>query len=815
MHAGALRAVEFDRITSVLAGLSVTPAGEARLLMLEPLTEPGQVAAALRATSEGVRFSTEHQGFPLRAPIDLAMILAGLDIEGRPLEPLHLIGLADYLESVDQCRLSISRHSASFPALAGIVATMDSFTREIALVRRQIDPAGMVMDSASPALASIRDRLRRQKTKLRSTLEGYLREQSTSKYLQEQVVTDRNGRYVLMVRSEHRQSIPGVVHGASASGASLFLEPLGTVDINNDIVALEEAEHEEVRRILLALTDQFRGRPDELSHVLDVATELDVIQAKARLSGLMNAIEPALSRDGAFEFKAARHPLLMSAVNKCFPEDERRHSAVEPVPVDVVLSPPDRVLVITGPNTGGKTVAIKATGLLVAMAQAGLHIPVDPGSKMPVFTTLLADIGDQQSIAANLSTFSGHVANLVAMDEALELPSLVLLDEIGAGTDPAEGGALGTAVIDRFRQRGAYLIATTHYDSLKSYASTTPGVRSAAFGFNPDTFAPTYRLIYGSPGRSLAIEIAARLGMPASVIAAARENLGERELQLADHLARLDENLRALEEDRKTVAHDRSQLAERERRILAREAAVRKREEESKQKLKEQLNARLREARLEIDAVVGVLKTHTSTLKGHPTSLNSGEVGRIRNEARGAIEGIVQGVEEAAAPAPPPPPLHDAARPSLKVAVGARVIVGGLGLEGIITNLQGSQAEVEVRGKRMRAAVNTLQVVHVPSAKDAPSAVKLNVDLQPREGSLSELNVIGCTVDEATDRVERFLDESMVTDQHTLRLVHGHGTGQLRRAIAALLKKHPLVSTYETAPPNQGGGGVTIVELKD
>ena len=344
-----------------------------------------------------------------------------------------------------------------------------------------------------------------------------VRSRDTAKYLQEQVITDRNGRYVLLVRAEHRSAIPGIVHGSSSSGASLFLEPLSTVEINNDVVALLEQETEEVHRILLELTEAFRARRDDLDRTLRVAAELDEVQAKARFARLCDGIAPALSDDGRLELLAARHPLLIPAVDARVPrEDGERHAPREagPVPVDVTLIPPTSVLVITGPNTGGKTVAIKTAGLLALMAQAGLHLPVAEGSRLPVFQSVFADIGDEQSIAANLSTFSWHVTNIASIDSALTLPALVLMDEVGSGTDPVEGGALGMAVIDHFRLRGALVVATTHYDTLKTYASTTEGVACAAFGFTP-AFEPTYRLIYGSPGTSLALEMAEPAGADA------------------------------------------------------------------------------------------------------------------------------------------------------------------------------------------------------------------------------------------------------------------------------------------------------------
>jgi DNA mismatch repair protein MutS2 len=584
------------------------------------------------------------------------------------------------------------------------------------------------------------------------------------------------------------------VHGASASGASLFLEPLTTVDINNDIVALEEQEMEEVRRILLALTDQFRDRPADLSRTMDVATELDVIQARARFSLKVEGVEPVLSTDGTLELRGARHPLLTQAA----------------VPVDIRLTPPVRVLVIAGPNTGGKTVALKTAGLLAAMAQAGLHVPAEKGSQLPIFRSIFADIGDEQSISASLSTFSGHIAHLVAIERELALPALVLLDEVGAGTDPVEGAALGTAVIDHFRARGAHLVATTHYESLKTYAAATEGVVSAAFGFDPETFAPTYRLMYGSAGRSLAIEIAARLGMPASVISAARENRTEREKQLADHLARVDKDLSSLEQERRQVGRERMTVAETERKLRAREEALREREEKLRRRLDAKVDDQVREARREIDAVIEALKTRAAELsqqaavrlksgdKLRAAGLTTGDMGAVRSDARAALDAVLERLNKAGGAGEDVgriPGGEDTSRtgPAEEIAPGVRVTVGTLGLEGIVIDVHGKHAEVDVRGKRLRAALRDLRAIGGPpnvrragSAVGGP-AVHVSVDLQPREGSLSEINVIGSTVDEALGRLEKFLDEATLTDIRELRIVHGHGTGQLRRAVAEFL----------------------------
>jgi DNA mismatch repair protein MutS2 len=468
------------------------------------------------------------------------------------------------------------------------------------------------------------------------------------------------------------------------------------------------------------------------------------------------------------------------------------------------------VLLITGPNTGGKTVALKTAGLFALMAQSGLRIPAEEGSRLPVFKSIFADIGDEQSIEASLSTFSAHITNIASMDRDLVVPALVLLDEVGSGTDPVEGGALGVAIIEHFRQQGATLIATSHYDALKSYASTTEGVQSAAFGFTPATFAPTYALVYGSPGRSLALEIAGRLGLRESIVAAARQNISEREAQLAEHLARMDDEMRALQRQHDDAARQRDAVAAAEARLREREESLREREETFRRKLTSELDAQVRQARRQIDAVIEGLKANARALSREAGGrlVSTGATGRVRAEARAAVDAVAHELLDPVNAAPPAE--EQVARAA---AIGDRVIVGGLGLEGVVTGVQGQTAELDVRGKRMRAALRDLRVVG-PSAPTKPQ-VKVTVDLRPRDAAISELNVVGCTVDEALTRAERFLDESLLTDQRTLRFVHGYGTGQLRRALGEFLRQHPLVASVAQAPNDQGGGGVTIAELKD
>ena len=660
MQPAALRALEFDRIREALARETATPVGRARALGLEPATGAEAVGRRLTLTGEAVNFLRDGGSLSVEAPEDVDTLLRILDVANEPLEPKPLLALAGAVASVEDVAVGIRLDRAAVPGLAEIADRVESFDEATRQVTRAIDPSGDVVDEASPALREIRGRQRRQRAKLRSTLEKLARGRDTAKYVQDQVVTDRNGRYVVVVRAEHQDAIPGLVHGSSTSGASVYLEPLATVELNNEVIALAEREHHEVLRILLALTNGFRERKGALGVLFEAAGEIDELRARARLARRMDGVAPRLVDDGRIEFRGARHPLLIPAVRDLVdtdePEEVRAKAPLNPVPSDLVVAPPTQALVISGPNTGGKTVALKAFGLLTLMAQAGLFVPADERSAFAPFDAVFADIGDEQSISASLSTFSARVANIIAMERAIGARALVLLDEVGSGTDPVEGAALGTAIIDHFWRRGALVVATTHDDALKSYAATTDGVQAAAFGFDQKTYAPTYRLVYDAPGRSLALEVAERLGMPADIVADARARRSGRESQLAAHIARLDAQLADLGAARATLDESQTALERQRATVLAREGRLAEREAVLKTRLNERLNERLREARGEVDAVLTRLKSKAEVLAEQAERrartakpiLSTGEVGGLSREAREALSAIGATVDESA-----------------------------------------------------------------------------------------------------------------------------------------------------------------------
>ena len=822
MNEGALRSLEFDRIVEIVQSFALTPLGAAQLATLRPHPDIRGAQASLAETTECVRYLDTNGPLTLDAPADLEHSLTHLAVEGFALDAGQLRGLARFLSSVEAVQRAVrAAEGGPFQTLGTVLEDCRSFAAEVLEITSKIDDTGQVVDDASTRLGAIRDRLQRQTNRLRGTLDSYLRGRDTARYLQEQIVTERGGRHVLIVRAEHRGAIPGIVHGSSGSGASLFLEPLSTVEINNDIVALREQETAEIQRILLELSDLFRKRALDLRHTLTAATAIDEVQARASFARLVDGRAPELTTDPHLEFREARHPLLIPAVR------QRLGSAPEPasgppVPVDLHVTAPTSVLVITGPNTGGKTVALKTAGLLTLMALAGLHVPAAEGSKVTAFRVIFADIGDEQSITASVSTFSGHITNIVAMDRRLQLPALVLLDEVGAGTDPLEGGALGAALIDHFRERGAVVIATTHDELLKTYAATTEAATCAGFGFDTETYAPNYHLTYGAPGRSLAFEIAARLGVAPAIIKSARDRRSSREAQLADHLTRLDDDRHAISTERQQLVKERDRLAADRAALDTGQRELQAREENVRQRLAGGVDDHVRAARKEADAVIDQLRARVSDME-HTASaraasgerpLTTGETGALRTEAQAALDTVGRrGADDQAARDDPVAGFGDTPTGEAALNVGATVRVVRLGLAGRVLALHDLEAEVEVRGKRLRVPLTDLR--SAPHSDVRSHSGGVTVHAQETAESLQDLNVIGCAVDEALSRTEKYLDQAVLHAQRQVRVIHGHGTGVLRRSIAGLLETHPQVARFVPAQREQGGTGVTVVDLKD
>ena len=876
MNANSFKTLEFERIQTLLLGQAGSAEGRSRLLALRPLEDVAGVREALARTGEGVALVRALGRQPYHDLPDPAPILVAARVRGAHLEPRALADLASFIEGGTEIARRIARVEAT-PRLARLASGVRD-TGEVAhAIRRALLPTGEVKDDASPKLADVRRTLVRLKAQLTSVMEGYLRGRDTERLLQDRIITTRNDRYVLLLKTENKGQIAGVIHGSSGSGASLFVEPLPAVELNNDIVELQDEERREVLRILQELTARAGERAPDLEHMASVLGELDAVQAMAALALDMDAHPPDIVEAGEddqqqaaraagftsdasaggrrgvrrpgspartsstpgceLELLDSRHPLLMPKLAERLGITRRG----EPVPVTLRVEKDAPVLVVSGPNTGGKTVALKTVGLFALMAQCGLHVPAARGSRLPVFRRIYADIGDEQSIAENLSTFSSHLAAIVDMTRDMALPTLVLLDEVGAGTDPTEGGALGVAIVEHFRRAGAMVLATTHHGLLKAWAQSTPGVASASFGYDPKTYEPTFRLTLGAPGRSLALEVAERLGLPASVVADARARRDDKERQAEALLARLEKERDELERERVRIEATKAEAEGARARAVAVEREIQAKKRREVEVFARELKRRAEEVEEKAGEAI-----RAAVSKVEAAQRAAAAAPRIKTDAVRAIRDARDAVLKDPELAIP----EEMEAPQIPLAVGARVRVRAMGIAGEVTSLHGDEAEVAVSGKRLRVPRAELVTLAGGRSKRSASAVGVldrPVDGQraasgarftraERAGGLggatpwlssqdkqhppekivpAEVNLIGLTVDEARERVDKLLDDAALSDRREIRIVHGFGAGKLRRAVAQMLEGHPLVSSWRLGGPSEGGGGATVVELKD
>jgi DNA mismatch repair protein MutS2 len=826
VNAHTFRNLEFEKIRALLLKHAGSAGGRELVERLRPSTDLRKVGAALAATSEAVRLLAALGRQPYHDLPDIAALLPQARVAGLHLEPGDLLDLASFIQGAVEIAFRAARAPGA-PKLSARASEVRDTTEVAEAIRRAILPSREVADDASPRLAELRRTLTRLRSQLTSVMESYLRDRDAERLLQDKVVTTRNDRYVLLVKTDHKGALPGVIHGSSGSGQSVFVEPLPAVSLNNDIVELQDEERREVIRILTELTGRVGARADDLGLTVAVVAELDAAQARALLARDMQAVEPEVTEALELDLPSARHPLLMPALLERLGQESGGRR--EPVPVSLRLGFGEPVLVISGPNTGGKTVALKTLGLFALMAQSGLHVPAADGARLPVFKRVYADIGDEQSIAESLSTFSAHLAAIVEMTRDLQLPALVLLDEVGAGTDPTEGGALGVAIVDHFRKLGAMVAATTHHGLMKGYAQSTTGVTSGSFGYDPHTYEPTYRLSLGVPGRSLALEMAERLGLPASVVQDARGRRDDKEAQAETLLARLEREKAELDAQRTRTEADRIEVES----LLAEQRKAAK-ELQAKKRTELEVFARDLKRRGE-EAARAAQEAIREAVKRVEEARRSVEAEATR--ARTAVGEAIQKAQDEALQGTGAPAVDEVEMPSLPLAVGQRVRVKTLGIIGEVMALpNGGTAEVAIQGKRLLIAPRELVPLSggppirplkgpkapggSPPGLASPTAPRLGgggggVSVSVRSEAPAEINLVGLTVDEALPRVDKLLDEATVGNRTQVRIIHGFGEGKLKKAVAGLLKGHPQVASFRPGAANEGGGGATIVELKE
>jgi DNA mismatch repair protein MutS2 len=789
--------LELESLLKLLARHVQTELGRQKSLALRPAADGTAVRLALEFTTECSRFLKSGERFGLGGIEDPTQALAQLHVEGTSLTALQILLLERILAVGSGLRdtFRATERREAYPRLAALTSHIPDMRLLLSGIRGKILPGGEIDDNASPALKMLRRELNEARGRIHRTLESIL--QGQARAVQDEIITFRNGRFVIPVRTDSRGLVPGVVHGLSSSGQTTFVEPMSVIEQNNDLVRLREEEEAEVARILFAMTESLRAHAGIVGLVIKVVADIDFAQAKACLAAEFQCVPPQLSADGRLFLIDARHILL---------ENGLRRSGATIVPISVDLDSAHHVLIVSGPNAGGKTVVVKTVGLIALMAQMGLHVPARE-AVLPVFHQILADIGDQQSIAANLSTFTAHIRNIAEMSDRVTPKALILLDEVGTGTDPDEGAALAVAIVDYFLRAGATTIATTHYPALKAWSSQTPGVLNGSVEFDERTLRPTYRLILGIAGASSGIEIARKMKLPAGILDHARNLIEPGQIRAREYLAQLksamdeqEARLRALEEQKQALAVDRARL---DRECAEREAA-------RGAEFEEALTRGLREFSAESEKMILSIKNRIererlkSAAAGRAAELRkAGE--RLRQEARKGEAG--RGRSNRLPGAVP-------SRLGGEIREGDRVLILPLSKEGIVDSVRDDTYTVAIGFLKFRAAKNDLQLFASAAPETAAAPVGRTPGFDPDLNAETEINVIGMNADEATARVDKFLDEVFLAGVEQVRIVHGHGKGILRRAVADLLKDHPQVEKFGAAAYEKGGAAVTVADLK-
>jgi DNA mismatch repair protein MutS2 len=794
--------LEFGPLRELVGRFIGSPLGRAELEKLAPHTDRAILESALADVAEAMAYQgasrqpqAAARGSAIRLRFnsipDVSAALTILRIEGAVLEPKQILELARLIEEAGEVRAALHLAGEKYPRLAAQVASTADPRPILRDVRGKILGDGTVADDASVALHRLRRDIERQQRQIQSSLERFLKTHRDDGTLQEEFITLRNDRFVVPVVAGQQRKVYGVIHGASGSGHTLFVEPLETIDLNNELVRLREEEQREVARILRELTELLRANGPQIQALVAAIGRLDLLFAKAEFASDFDCVIPRFSaeKDRRLILKDARHPLLQDVLR-------RQKKPIRPISLE--LDEKQRTLLISGPNTGGKTVSMKTVGLLALMAHAALPVPAAE-AEFPLFEQVLAEIGDQQSIQESLSSFSGHIARVREMLETVTPQSLVLLDELGRATDPEEGGPLGVAILESFRAHGAFTFASTHLLALKIYGATTEGVVNASMGFDEKTLQPTYVLQLGAPGKSAGLEIASRLGLSEDLIARARQRMSTSERDIAVFLNELHQRLRRTAMEEQDLREQRQALEAREQ-TLAKEF-----EQREKAKFKE-LDDRLRSALAEFEAQT--LETIQKVLAGAEQRKAAGQAERrvakskreLEEKARMAVFGETAVQQQRFIP----------------IEEGARVRLKGIREPARVRRkLSGGLLEVEAGLMRMKVTTDDVEEVLPAAPETARLPKNVSYDTGPRwDVTYREINVIGKRAEEAREEVDKFLDTASLASVDRVRIVHGHGMGILKKVIGELLATNPHVEKYYPATPAEGGTGATVVELK-
>jgi DNA mismatch repair protein MutS2 len=796
MDEHALRVLEYDKVLARLAGLTSFSAGRDLALALRPTPSYLDALERQHTLAEAMRLREMRSPLSLGGAVDVRPAIEKASLDGQ-LDGQELLAVAATQRVAQQARNALTRLAASLPRLGYLGERLVEGQRVIDEIGAALDQRGEVVDGASQTLAVIRRDIKSAHDRLQQRLQDFLASQSGKLAAQESIVTLRDGRYVVPIKADFRGEVRGIVHDVSSSGATLFIEPLVVVELANQWRELQIEEQREVDRILRRLSELVGEHAEEIAGNVECLAELDLALAAAKLAEDLSppgmSVLPSVSADESPEAWLSEAPSVLDLV-------EARHPLLAaPVPISLRIGGDERVLLVTGPNTGGKTVALKTVGLLCLMAQSGLPVPASPGSRLPAFEEVLADIGDEQSIEQSLSTFSGHLRNVIALLQRAGPKALVLLDELAAGTDPAEGAALARALLQDLLQRGALTVATTHHGELKLFAHAEPGIVNAAVEFDPATLAPTYRIIMGVPGRSNALAIAARLGLPESILRAAQESLAPEEAVLDSLLADLHAEREAAAAERRAEEQARRRAEQARGQIEERLAGI---DEERARRLDEAALALEEEVEAARDALARAQRA-TQRQPALPTPEEVAEARAAIEEAEGTARRLRRRSRRR---------RRDGLRPE-QIVAGAEVWLQGIPMPAEALSSPDARGEVDVSFGGLRARVGVGQIVRVEKAVAMPAAQR-SVSLPRAPSSAPEqIEVRGQTLDEALPAIEKFLDDGFRAGVPRLRVVHGKGTGKMRNAVRQMLAKHPLVKGFDYAEPRDGGEGVTVVEM--
>ena len=806
-------ALEWEPLLALVSGFAASPVGRQAILDLKPSTDEAWIAGQHQLTGELRLLLEEQTSIPVGGLFDPTQHAAKAQIPGAALEANELQAIARLANDVASWQSLLQSPPARLVGklfgLSQLSSALTGSLRPLAeSIERTIQPDGSLADNASPELGRIRREQERQQRVIEESLRATLRKLASEGAAQEELITIRGDRFVIPVRAELKRRVSGVVHGVSSSGQTVYIEPLETIEQNNELVRLIEEEQAEIHRIFMALTRQVGGYAHALVEGARVLALVDSLQARARFGRDYNCVAPAIAPN-LLRLEAARHPLL---------ERHLRLTGGHVVPLTLALTAAERQLIISGPNTGGKTVTLKTTALLAMMAQAGLPVPAAAAS-FPVFTAFLADIGDAQSIEAELSTFSAHIVNLDRLSRLASDKSLVLLDELGSSTDPEEGSALAVAIASHFLTAGAWTLISTHHTSLKVYAANTDGVLNAAAGVDEITLAPNYQLRLGVPGASAGIQTAERLGLNAAIIVAARQRLGSQQVDIARFLDKLHSDLTQLEADRKATRVEQYALNQ-ERATLAREGDVELRQRT--RELESKLASLLKDFEFQMRETVRAIEDRAGQQKLSKEAER--RILRLRREFQESFNQTVvahrTGADVGDADAQPHILKHIAAGDQVRIKSMNKIAVVQREVEKDIFEV--ALGPIKMRVKRDECSAPS--PVGGESAADkrpdplAAARKQKNVHVTVTSANTDalrmEINLIGRTVDEATQELEQYLDRAFLAGLERVRIIHGHGAGILRRGVREFLKSHPHVATIAEAPQNEGGQGATLVELR-